>query len=104
MSQGSYTAHEKTTNSISGGRKEVIPRTAITDCLAKIDPEFKKYTNAVLSHVQTLLLQSLGYRLVSATDIKGLQDPKATDFYVTSGLYSPRLAALLHAGRSATDR
>jgi len=86
-----------------GGRKEVVPRATISDCLSKVDPEFKKYTNAVLSQVQTLLLQSLGYRLVSAVDIKGLQDPKATDFYVTSALYSPSLATLLHAGRSAAD-
>ena len=82
----------------------MVPRAAISDCLAEVDKEFKKHTNAVLSQVQTQLLESLGYRVVSAVDIKGLQDPKSTDFYVTSALNSPRLTALLHSGRSAADR
>ena len=86
--------------STSGGRKESVARAAVTEALGKVDETFKKHSSAVLSLVQTQLRDMLGYDLLSAADIKGLQGSVARGdvFYLASATAqkSPLLSAVLH--------
>ena len=62
----------------------------------------------MLSLVQTQLRDMLGYHVVSAADIKGLQGSGARGevFYLASALaqQSPLLSAVLHRGGKDSER
>ena len=80
---------------MKGARKETIPRRMIIDVLNEIDPDYKKHVGVVLSRVQQLLLQSLGYAIVSADCIIGMKNGKSDEYYVTNNLTNPKLLKLL---------
>eukprot|EP01035_Chromulina_nebulosa_P010759 gene10759-14427_t len=93
---------------LKGGRKESVARAAVTEALGKVDETFKKHSSAVLSLVQTQLRDMLGYDLLSAADIKGLQGSVARGdvFYLASATAqkSPLLSAVLHRGGKDLER
>ena len=90
------------------GNHSSISRATVTETLGKVDDTFKKHSSAVLSIVQTQLQDMLGYHVVSAADIKGLQGSAAKGdvFYLTSALaqQSPALSAVLHRGGKDPER
>jgi len=61
----------------------VIHKKTVTDQLDKIDSEYKKHTNIVISIAQDQLDKLFGYTLVCGSD---LPDGKQDDYYMTSNL------------------
>lgn len=61
----------------------MIHKKTVTDQLDKIDSEYKKHTNIVISIAQDQLDQLFGYTLVCGSD---LPDGKQDDYYLTSNL------------------
>lgn len=61
----------------------MIHKKTVTDQLDKIDSEYKKHTNIVISIAQDQLDQLFGYSLVCGSD---LPDGKQDDYYMTSNL------------------
>lgn len=61
----------------------MIHKKTVTDQLDKIDSEYKKHTNIVISIAQVQLDQLFGYSLVCGSD---LPDGKQDDYYLTSNL------------------
>ena len=61
----------------------MIHKKTVTDQLDKIDSEYKKHTNIVISIAQDQLDKLFGYTLVCGSD---LPDGKQDDYFVTSNL------------------
>ena len=61
----------------------MIHKKTVTDQLDKIDSEYKKHTNIVISIAQDQLDKLFGYTLVCGSD---LPDGKQDDYYMTSNL------------------
>ena len=67
----------------------------MSEALGKIDPDYKKYVNAVLAKVQLNMSKNLGYALVSGDKIIGYKEvgkkKNNNEYYLTNNTNSPKL-------------
>jgi MAGE family len=80
---------------MKGARKEPLTRNNISDCLGKVDPNYKKHLDVVLMESQKELEGVFGYSISSGDQVRGTTGGKKDDIYVFSILKSPRLLSSL---------
>lgn len=78
----------------------MIHKKTVTDQLDKIDSEYKKHANMVISIAQDQLDQLFGYTLVCGSD---LPDGKQDDYYLTSNLLIKPLLEQLQQHQTERD-
>lgn len=80
---------------MKGARKEPLTRNNISDCLGKVDPNYKKHLDVVLMESQKELEGVFGYSISSGDQVRGTTGAKKDEIYVFSILKSPRLFSSL---------
>ena len=87
-----------------GGRKEPINKLKVQEVLEKIDPDYKKYANSVLSKAADELKSVFGYTLFSGNDIVGVKDGKKDEYFLISNTTSDKLRNLLARGDKSASQ
>jgi hypothetical protein len=78
-----------------GGRREPINKQKIQEVLDKIDPDYRKHANAVISKAGEELRNVFGYQLVTSHSIVGWKDVKKDEYFLLSTSTSKKLRFLL---------
>lgn len=82
---------------MKGTRKEAVTRTHISESLGKLDKEYRKHVDIVMTLAQASLEANFGYTVTSGDEVRGLKDEdgKKEDYYVFNMLQSSKLQDIL---------
>jgi hypothetical protein len=69
-----------------GTKNEPLTRTQMNDVLGRLEGDYKRHLNAILSRVQKQLLECTGYFLVNGEAIIGYKYGKRDEFYLINSL------------------
>lgn len=78
-----------------GARREAINKLKVQEVLEKVDSDYKKHANAVLSKASKELRDVFGYQLVTGSQLIGMNAGKKDDYFLLSTSGSKRLRTLL---------
>ena len=79
---------------MKGARKESVTRAHISDCLGKVDSNYKKHLDMVLVESQKVLNENFGYTVTTGDEVRGCEGKKEL-LYVCNNLKSPLLLTTL---------
>jgi len=86
--------------SMKGARKESVTRNTVIDALGKVNTNYKKHINMVLSLAQDFMGKVMGFSLTVGNEVRGLDEdqegkPKKDEIFISNFLKSPKLLECL---------